>query len=113
MSYLIPALNRRSDRVQDDSKIQSPGMFPAVCDFLSEQLSIGLVKLDDVFDPCWGLRHQRTLSQEVPNLAKVMFVCERVNILEELVFGDAGQRILDPRHISNENKAESVLRTLR
>lgn len=61
--YLIPALNGSSDGIENDGKVQNPWMFPAMCDFFSQKLSIGLVELEDLVDRTWRLCCECTLSQ--------------------------------------------------
>ena len=83
-----------------------------MCYFFSQDLSIGVVKLDNMFDRAWRLCCKCTLSQQVLNIVEIILVGERVNILEQLIFGDAGQRIFDSETISNERNIETMIHTL-
>lgn len=78
---------------------------------VSKDLSVGVVKLDDVLDRSWRLCYQRALSQQIANLSKVMLLGKQVDVLEELVFGNASQRILDPESISKGSDPVSAIRT--
>lgn len=94
-SYLIPALNGSCNGVQNDSEIQCPGLVPSVCHFSSEKLSIRLFEFRDMFNRGWRLRNQSALYEQLSDVSQVVLVCEMIDILNQLIFRNASQRVLD------------------
>lgn len=60
-------------------------MFPTVSDFLTQELSIGLIQLSYVLKVAWVLCHQGALLEKRENVVEAILLGIPVNIPEEVI----------------------------
>lgn len=64
-------------------------------DFLGQNRAIVIIQLDNLIRMMGTLSHERTLGQNREDVGKTVFGCESLDILEELMFRDADERVAD------------------
>lgn len=57
LTSLIPSLDSGSDGIQNNGKIKDPGMFPFMCNFLTEDATILIIEFRDLIDMSGILCH--------------------------------------------------------
>ena len=86
----------KCDRVQDDCKIQGPGVFPFVSDLLAKNTAVISVQFLNGINGSRFLSNKGTLFQQRQNINQVMSFGIFLHIREQLLFGDSLERVLDP-----------------
>lgn len=99
---LIPALNRRSNRIQDDCEVELLWVPPTVCHLVTQNLAFVFVELWNILEIVRALCYQSTLPKKRQNVRELVLVCIVFDILEKLIPGNANKGILDPMYISSE-----------
>lgn len=103
---LIPSLDSCSDGVEDDCEVESLGVSPSVGHLVAQGLAVLFIKLDNAVD-AWGiLSDQCTLLEQGEDVGQVGLGGEGLDVLEELLFGNAGKRVLDSAWVSTGRCAE-------
>lgn len=96
LAYLIPALNSRRDRIENDGVIQSPGVLPPVRHLLAQRVPLRFVELLDGLEECRVLRDESALFQQREDVfGQVVFLVICCYLVEEFYFGDAFEGVLD------------------
>lgn len=70
-------------------------MFPPMRDFLRQNRAISIIQLDNLIRMMGTLSHERALGQNRKDVGKTVCGCESLDILEELMFRDAEERVAD------------------
>ena len=92
---LIPTLDGRCNRVEDNGKIEDFGMSPAVGNFFAEYLAFALVQLGDMFNGMRTLGYQSALAKQWHDVGKLVLGGIVLNILKQRFARDADQRVSD------------------
>lgn len=92
---LVPALYGGSNGVEDDGKVKSLRVSPPVGQLIAQGLAILLIKLDDAVDAFGMLGDQCTLLEQREDVGQVGLGGEGLDVLEELMLGDANEGIFD------------------
>lgn len=90
----------RSDGVEDDGKVKGLGVPPPIGHFIAQRLAVLLVELDNVVDAMGVLSDQCALLEQREDFGKVGPCREGLDVLEELMLGNASERVFDPACVS-------------
>ena len=93
---LIPSLNGRRDRVQDNSEVENLRVSPPMCDFIAQSVPFMFVEVRHVLIAVRTLRDQRPFAQNRQDVHELVLLSVVFDILHELGPGNANKRIADP-----------------
>lgn len=82
---LVPSLDGRGNGVEDNSVVESPGMSPAVSDFLTEVVAIGLIQFGNILKTLWILCHQGALPEKGEDVVEVILLGILIDMPEEFI----------------------------
>lgn len=92
---LVPSLDGGTDRADDDGDIQGHGMSPLVGDFDAQGLFL-IVREIEVFVVAGVLSDESAFLQHGNDVSQVVFLSERLDVGEQDITRDIGQRVGDP-----------------
>lgn len=68
--------------------------------FIPQDIAISFIKFDDVLDCAWRLSNKSALFQQIANFSQVVLIRKYVNVRQQLILGNASERVLDPALVS-------------
>lgn len=93
---LVPPLDGRRNRVQDNGVVQGPWLFPTTSDFFTENHTILFGKFRDRVDFGRILASEGTLLEDLGERSQVMLCCVVLDIVHQLCASQTFKRILNP-----------------
>jgi hypothetical protein len=96
---LIPPLDSRGDRVEDDGEIQHARKLEAMGELFADSKTVSLVELFNLLEQRRRLREKRALYEKRLDILEVVVVGELADICEELGLWNTGQWIANPNHL--------------
>jgi hypothetical protein len=92
---LVPTLDSRCNRVQDDGEVKHPREFEAVGDLLSNGRTVVLVELLYLLEQRRRLGKERALDKERLYILEAVLVGEVAHIGKQLMLRNASKRVTD------------------